>query len=183
MTDLEKQFKIRLHDPFDWIYSAKKHLISAKCIEKRMFEIIKVDPDLNNENTNLEFQALKNSCLFLVGIGLENAIKGYIVAQKPNFKNTKEMRELGWGKLSGHGISEMYKINCFDIYTSNNDFLERIQEYLIWIGKYSTPMRPENLILSNEYFVDDVGRASTIISKIEEMIEKMELPYYHDGTN
>jgi len=179
MTDIEKQFEIRLHDPFDWIYSAKKHLISAKCIEKRMLEIIEVDFDLNDENSNLEFQALMNSCLFLVGIGLENAIKGYIVAQKPNFKNIKELNDYKWGKLSGHGISVMFEYNCPEIYSANKDYFNRIQEYLIWIGKYSTPKKSEFLLLSNEYFVDDVSKASTITSKIEEIILKMNIPFYN----
>ncbi|MEI6141515.1 MAG: hypothetical protein WCP85_19745 [Mariniphaga sp.] len=179
MTNLDKQFKILLHDPFDWLNTAKNHLISANCIDKRIAELIRIDPDFNNEENDLESQALMNSCLFLVGIGLENAIKGYIVAQNQNFKELQELNTFGWQIKSGHGISEMFRINCAVIYSTNKDFLDRIEEYLIWLGKYSTPKMAKFLNVKQEYYVDDVVRATSIISEIEEMINKMNIPFYY----
>lgn len=170
MSDLEKQYQSRLHDPFDWIDMAKKHLISAKLIESRMNEIISINPEIGDD-FDFEFQTLMNSCLFLVGIGLENAIKGYMIAKRPNFKDKIELKQYGWDKKYGHGISEMYEINCPEIFFMHKGFLERIQEYLIWIGKYIIPNDSQYLKSDPEYSSNDIRIASQIINEIELMIE------------
>lgn len=166
MKSIDEEYIGRLQDPFNWIYTAKKHIVSARCLEKRMNEIINIDPDLDNEEINFEFQALMNSCLFLLGIGLENAIKGYVVAQSPTIKSINELNN----STSGHRITDMYRVNCSNIYISHKSFLDRIQEYLFWIGKYSIPTDSKFLILSTDYFCDDVKTAVEIIDEIEKLI-------------
>lgn len=166
MSSLNEDYLIRLQDPFDWIIMAKKHLTSAKCIEKRINEIISIDPDICDEEINFEFQALMNSCLYLVGIGLENAIKGLLVAQNPTIKSISELNN----STSGHKITDMYKASCTNIYLSHKSYLERIQEYLFWIGKYNIPTESKFLLLRTEYTSIDVRIAIRIIDEIEKMI-------------
>lgn len=160
-----------LHDeifrsPDDWIYTAEQHLISAKYLDNRLKEIIAEGIDILDEYEE-EFMAIQKSYLFLCGISLENAIKGLIVFKHPEFERTDDLSKYGWNW--GHDISKMFRLNMD---SEDYDFINRIQGYLQWAGRYSLPKKKEDFNkLKQEYYTNDIEKIEYLIKSIKNQIE------------
>ena len=166
MEELQEKYDIINRDPFSWIEKAEQHLISANCLVNRLNAIIDYNIDIADEHQK-EFIALHNSCLFLCGIAIENSIKGLIISKNPKFQNTNELKKFGWN--SSHNISEMLSVNEIVV---DNDFINRIQGFLIWAGKYNLPTKKEAFSeLKQEYYTDDLFRTKVIVKSIISFIE------------
>ncbi len=152
--------------PDDWLYTAEQHLISAKYLDNRLKEIILKGRDILYENEE-EFMAIQKSCLFLCGISLENAIKGLIISKNPKFKSYKELKLFGWN--TNHDIIKMFSTNKVLV---DSDFINRIQGYLQWAGRYSLPFKKEDFNnLKKEYYTNDIDKTENLIDTIKTQIE------------
>jgi hypothetical protein len=168
MEELQEKYDIINYDPFSWIEKAEQHLISANCLVNRLIAIIDHNIDIADEH-QMEFIALHNSCLFLCGIAIENAIKGLIISKNPKFQNTNELEKFGWNRF--HNISTMLSKNGI---VADKAFVSRIQGYLEWAGKYNLPTPNKKVAfpeLKQEFYTNDVIRTEEIVNRIVSILE------------
>jgi len=125
MDDYDKYFDLIFRDALGWRDKAKGHLLSVKAINERMNKILDIDPYLSDIECNFEYRALMSTYMFLIGISLENGIKGLVVSREPNFKDFKEFqKKYSLNAKGGHGIVDMFQKNCTEIYSKYKDLLE-----------------------------------------------------------
>jgi hypothetical protein len=77
--------------------------------------------------------AYMQSFMLLTAIAFENLIKGIVVAAEPT----------SWRSLkadSGHGIST-FAAMFTTLSEPESDLLQRLQEYLLWAGRYTIPTK------------------------------------------
>lgn len=177
----ESNFNIDLifRDAESWRDKAVGNLCSIKLINDRMWRIKNFDISHTNNSQMFEFRALKGTCLFLMGISLENAIKGYTIAKEPAYEDFSEFKkQYSWDK-TGHGIVKMYEKNCPEIFTQHKSFLERVEPYLIWAGKYETPMHSKGYStndgkkIEKAFYFKDVETTEEIVNYLSDKIQQI----------
>ena len=173
MSNIQKQYNALFHDPSLWVMTAEKHILSAKLLDQRIQKVIHDLNGIDDDDYAFELESLRGSTLLLVGLALENVIKGYIVLKNPECKDEKELMQVGWRK--DHKIIEMYKKYQNDIYKNRIPYFERIQENLIWMGKYGLPNPNyiENLLRERDYWSDDVPNAENIVKNIATIVYEL----------
>jgi hypothetical protein len=87
------------------------------------------------------FLAFLKSYLLLVGMAYENLIKGILVGRDSSVVS----HEFISNKLlprGGHGIAEGAKKVC-NLSNAEFNLLRRLEEYLVWAGQYTMPLKSE----------------------------------------
>ena len=102
------------------------------------------------QGLNEPFLALLKSFMLLTGTAIENLIKGILVGRNPSIVSREVIELL---RRKGHGISEGAK-KVISVSNSEYELLRRLEEYLVWAGRYPMPLTsavflnsqtPENL--------------------------------------
>lgn len=79
------------------------------------------------------------------GFSIENAAKGVVVAKLPTIIAGNRLDSSVWrAKGTGHEISAIIRGIDEDLYVAAGDLLDRAQEFVIWAGRYPTPMKRES---------------------------------------
>jgi len=143
-------FKGVCKDAQTWLAQANQLKMSADVIEielKGTIARFRFDRELNDQ-----LLAFLKSFMLLVGMAFENLIKGILVGRDPTNISREEIKKQLLGR-GGHGISEGAK-TVTNISNAEYDLLRRLEEYLIWAGRYPMPLKskafydsqtPENL--------------------------------------
>jgi len=119
-------------DAFLWLEQAEGSLMSADVIFRALAEVLPTSqtiPGIREKKL-----AYIHSYMLLTAIAFESVLKGLAVAQK---KDWRLFRDEG-----GHGISNYAeKITKTKLSDTESKLLKRLQEYLVWVGRYVIPMR------------------------------------------
>jgi hypothetical protein len=123
----------------DWLEKGKGLLIIAEIINKELLDICHNYDPCPPDEIQPKFLGLIDALMLLLGFSLENAIKGYIVSHKPDYQDISELYQLKFNASGGHGIHEMISFNIKNITSREQDLLLRIEQSLIWAGRYNSP--------------------------------------------
>ncbi|CAN5468304.1 hypothetical protein BH09VER1_BH09VER1_26200 [soil metagenome] len=139
-TEAEETFRSLASDPANWLEQAEGSLLSADIIYAALQEVMPQSQTLSGiREKKLAFM---QSYMLLTAIAFENLLKGLAVVDDPD----------GWKKLkadSGHGIS-VFAAQLANPSDEERDVLKRLQEYLIWAGRYTIPLRVERYVFGSQ---------------------------------
>jgi hypothetical protein len=142
--EAEELFEIVCKDAQTWLAQANQLKMSADVIEVELRD--KMARFQFEHGLNEQLLAYLKSFMLLTGMAIENLIKGILVGRDSSLVN----RELINKKLlpkGGHGISEGAK-RVISVSNSEHDLLRRLEEYLIWAGRYPMPLKSEVFLKS-----------------------------------
>ncbi|RIH63001.1 hypothetical protein D1164_21865 [Mariniphaga sediminis] len=177
MDDYLKQdfFENASTDSMTWLENAEFLKISADSIfdkiittyndykrEQKIESNFDVNSTINRKRdkiNNLEdrLKSFSNTYYLLIGYSFENLIKGLSIKNNPQM-SFNDIYSNKWSKYkSGHGISGICRENIINLTSSEIDLLQRLETYIIWIGKYPVAKKLENHIneYDNKYFDSD----------------------------
>lgn len=130
MTDEASAYSQIENDPLLWLEQAEGARISAEVIWPHFVEAWSHHPSKAGIRENQ--LAFMHSFMLLTALAFESLIKGLAVAKGIDWRT---LREDG-----GHGISA-YVSRVTAVSDAELDLLRRLQEYLVWAGRYVIPMR------------------------------------------
>ena len=129
MSDEPSTYSLIETDPLCWLKQAEAARMSADVIWPHFVEARSHHP---REPGSCEKQiAFLHSFMLLTALAFESLIKGLAVAKR-----------IGWRTLredGGHGIAA-YVTRLTAVSDAELDLLRRLQEYLVWAGRYLVPM-------------------------------------------
>ncbi|MBV2196640.1 MAG: hypothetical protein KUL78_09080, partial [Flavobacterium sp.] len=190
--NLEINYYQRFTNHYEWLSSAQKHLHSAKLFDTYIKKLI-AENKIFEDKFAFDFASYRGSLLLLIGLALENAIKGLIIFKEKKcfeklqldldagkikeFRNIETIRkkilefEKNYKWDRSHNLKEMYRKNLDEAYSEYADFFDRVTENLIWMGKYELPQPNQyysNMEKSRDYYENDILIAESIIEGIVE---------------
>jgi hypothetical protein len=129
MDDALETHELLASDAFSWLERAKGLRLSADVIHAALREIMPLSQTL--PSIREKKVAYMETYMLLTAIAFENLLKGISVIGDPT----------GWRLLkddSGHGIST-FAAKVLQLSDPERDLLQRLQEYLVWAGRYNLP--------------------------------------------
>lgn len=126
-----------------WILQSKKHFFIAEMAWNEFWEAR--DFSKKTDMDSLRQVALIECAMMHWGFSIENSAKGVLVAKDPTIISDGKISKISWGD-TGHEISEIVKLVKEKLDSKEIDLLDRAQSFIIWAGRYPTPMKEVNYI-------------------------------------
>jgi DNA-binding cell septation regulator SpoVG len=126
-----------------WILQSRKHKFIADLSWDEFFRLQKIP--MSHADDSLRMVAMLESTMMNWGFSIENAIKGVLVAKEPKIVTNGQIKKIVWGinRGTGHEISQMVQFHYPDLYPEVKDLLERAETFVIWAGRYPTPLKED----------------------------------------
>ncbi|HEX8652284.1 MAG TPA: hypothetical protein VF708_15690 [Pyrinomonadaceae bacterium] len=166
--EAEEIFEIVCKDAQIWLTQANQLKMSADVIKVELqnaIPLLRFEPSLNDT-----VMAFVKSYMLLTAMAFENLIKGIMLGRDSSSVN-REFINRSLLPKGGHGISEGAK-RVSNISGSEDELLRRLEEYLVWAGRYPMPLRsevffnsqsPENL---RSFSMADFERIEKLFSRL-----------------
>ena len=132
MNDPNETYQLLESDALSWLEQARGARLSAEVIYAALMEIMPLSQTL--PRVREKKLAYMQSFMLLTAIAFENLLKGIATSDDPT----------GWKRLQddgGHGIST-FAATVTTLSDAERDLLQRLQEYLVWAGRYIIPTKP-----------------------------------------
>jgi len=140
----EEMYEVVGQDALGWLEYAKTLKLSADLILEALTRDLpqpQVLPGVRERKL-----AYVRSFMLLTGLAFENLIKGIFIARNPKLVDRKKLDAKQWLAVrKGHGISTLTN-QVTSLNPAELNLLTRLEEYLIWAGRYPIPMN------STQYF-------------------------------
>ena len=149
-------------DAFLWLEQAEGSLISADVIFGALTEVLPMSqtiPGIREKKL-----AYIHSYMLLTALAFESVLKGLAVAKKVDWRSLKND--------GGHGISD-YARRLATISDAQFELLKRLQEYLVWVGRYVIPMSSGRYAKADKeklrsFRVEDQTTAVTLFERLKQ---------------
>jgi hypothetical protein len=128
-----------------WLEKGKKILLAAEILNTEFLQLYQKYSNSFPDDIELKLMGLMDSLMLLLGLAIENAIKGLIISNLPDFENVSDLEKHKFNSLGGHGIKQMVEFNISPLDPIEIDLIERLQESVIWAGKYNAPKKPNKI--------------------------------------
>jgi|SRR5665647_89732 hypothetical protein len=131
-----KGLKSELDVPYVWIGSARQFKRLAE-LNRPLIEKERANRDITRNYKSWEDRLipLDGFDTFLMGVAIENLLKGVLRAKGWSFKEVVS---------EGHHLRELYKTCCelCGLAAKNDECeaLEKLEQFVTWIGKYNLPV-------------------------------------------
>jgi hypothetical protein len=132
MDDGIETYELLASDALSWLEQARGLRLSAEVMYGALQEVMPLSQTL--PGIREKKLAYMQSFMLLAAAAFENLLKGIAVAKNPG----------GWKTLqedSGHGISE-FASAVMPLSDAESNLLRRLQEYLVWAGRYTIAKTP-----------------------------------------
>jgi len=123
-------YRLIENDPLSWLEQAEGARMSAEVIWPHSVEARSHHP--SGAGIREKQLAFMHSFMLLTALAFESLIKGLAVAKGIGWRTLKED--------GGHGIST-YVTRVTAVSDAEPELLSRLQEYLVWAGRYVIPLR------------------------------------------
>lgn len=127
-------YALKLLDPLQWVEQGLGLFYAAESLRDRLMSILDDPP----ADRRVETLGLVNGAMLLLGLSLENAIKGVYIALNPKVVTSDGVDKTSWGGDGGHGIRELAH-SVTAVSAAENELLNRLQEHIVWAGRYPIP--------------------------------------------
>jgi hypothetical protein len=131
IDDALDTYELLASDALNWLERAEGLRLSADVIYAAFEEVMPLSQTL--PGIREKKLAFIQSYMLLTAIAFENLLKGLAVIGDP----------AGWRRLQddgGHGIST-FAASVTALSDEERDLLQRLQEYLVWAGRYNVPTK------------------------------------------
>jgi hypothetical protein len=155
-----------------WLEKGKKILLAAEILNIELLQLCYKYTNSFPDEIEPKVMGLMDSLMLLLGLSIENAIKGFIISNLPDFEKVSELDKYKFNSLGGHGIMQMVEFNISPLDPIEIDLIERLQESVIWAGKYNAPKKPNKFNESTNsihpaFMEMDFHYCSILFNKIE----------------
>jgi hypothetical protein len=129
MATPDDTYELLEDDPFSWLEQARGAQMSAELIRTALDAIMPLSQTL--PSIREKKLAYSQSFMLLTAVAFENVLKGLAVAKKPkSWRDAKHRIAALAAKITTSSPAEL-------------ELLERLEEYLVWAGRYLIPMTPQ----------------------------------------
>ncbi len=155
MGDLNALFSWTTRDSTEWLNLAKRLKLSADVMWKNYSDALNEYP-LSQDVWNRRL-AFMESYMMLAGFTFENLLKGIDIGRNSNPEDDSGLDTNLWavhGRLwnvnGGHGISDFAKRIDENLTADEIELLKRLEEFIVWAGRYPIPKTANKFSNSNE---------------------------------
>jgi hypothetical protein len=175
LSDSKALFKTIGRDPLIWRNHARRLKLIAKTLEPGLRKSLKNDQRLEKDRE--EKMAYIEVYMLLMGLSFENLIKGIVIAKNPELVSESKGESKLMGELKTHKLSQLARRHL-DITKKGLDIIERLEEFVIWGGRYPIPAsshhyfksaQPRNLRSLNS---DDPENFERLFAGLEYVLEE-----------
>jgi hypothetical protein len=136
-------YELTARDAASWYEVAVCLRLAAEPILEKLFSIIE-EPQ-TRDGIRLRKLAYTRSYMMLVGCSFENllkaiAVRRQLIAPGPRFSLDRAVRP----NRGGHGLTDLAVRLRLQLSDDEADYLRRLEEYVIWAGRYPVSMKPED---------------------------------------
>lgn len=121
--------------PEIWLNESRYQMVAADAL----FDLF---DKINLTGTIEERNGYYKAAMFHAGLAIENAAKAALVKRDPKSIQNKE---IDVKKLCGHKIRKCTQGALGNLSAEQERLLTKLQEYVIWAGKYALPLRGADL--------------------------------------
>lgn len=147
-NDFMETYKLLGNDALSWLEQATFLKMSADVIWTSL-EAALAHPPVN-PGVREQQLAFSQSFMMLTGFAFENLVKGIIVARNRNAVETNKVLGSEWkNDRGGHGLSTLAP-RYVSLSSDELDLLQRLEEYIVWAGRYSIPNNSTTFIKAHE---------------------------------
>ena len=140
MNNNHDDFSKYASNPDTWLFAASCHISVWKVLSEHVARL------LSEGNYKLEeYSGCREAAMFHAGIAIENALKANIIRQEKSIISGGRVNKMKFGNKSGHGLLELAKSALPEISESEERVIRKLEEYVMWAGKYSVPLKAETL--------------------------------------
>lgn len=125
-------------DPYSWIMRANRLKLSADTLLPHLIQAMQSRLIEDGEKQ----LAYMESFMMLTGFSFESLIKGIDIAKNPSLVSEEELNTRIWSSRGGHGISNFAR-KIIHLSADELDLLERLEEHIVWAGRYPIPKTAE----------------------------------------
>lgn len=154
-------FEIRATNAEFWFHQSDQMLVAGELLYNSL-RLCRADP-------NTATGCHKGS-MFLLGIALENALKGVLAANGGIvIKGGKLDRKSSFPCCRNHNLEDLACLVGLDPSDNEAKLLKRLTVYTVWAGKYGTPIEKDEYAKAAEYTYqrgDDFSIARGLIGKL-----------------
>lgn len=129
----EEIYRIISKDPQAWLAQARQLKWIADDILPKLHEVFALPAASSQEQL-----ACVHSYMLLAGLAFENLIKGVLIGRDPQLIENERIRKIL--KRGGHGIATAVS-DVIPVSAVERNLLKRLEEYLIWAGRYPLPLQ------------------------------------------
>lgn len=179
MINRSKQYRHASHDywqeeyrrclswPMCWLSIAESLRRSANIL----WEVVQRDNDKIFKEGSEDIQpSISQNCLLLLGLSMENLLKGICVSKYGAFNNGNEF------KFTTHNLLVLCEKSGVEIAGDEYHLLELLEQFVIWAGKFPGPLKYTDLIpryLSNDGFAPLNVRSGSDIINAFKLIDRL----------
>jgi hypothetical protein len=147
-------FAIYARRPETWAIAARRQLAVAQHLFAHEESLRSAQRSMFDERSGSHYAA----CLH-AGLAVENAAKAALVARDPTvITNRGTIDKAKFGLGGGHGLRSIAQSVLSSLSRDEQMLLDKLQEYVVWAGRYTIPMNAE--VLFDEERMDTIRVAS-----------------------
>jgi hypothetical protein len=172
----EQRWDHLMASPWAWFDAAWVLKDCATIIgEKFVADLLAKTPPEGRTTEGMPPMAFGPVFQLLAGYSLENVLKGIIIAQNPNIgKDETRWRRLTSGQ--GHKLLWLCEEAKISLDESSRQFLERLTEAMLWIGRYPVTKRREDMQRGKLSRSDDVHHFVRLYKRFTEVLQAATRP-------
>ena len=126
-------------DPQSWAETASSLKYSSEVLRRHLLEIMSLPPSSRRIET--------------LGLAFENLVKSTYIKRDPNLVTRDRLDSRGWKTNGGHGLRDLATA-LMAIQAEKPDLLTRLEEHVVWAGRYPIPRRSSRFRDTNHPHVD-----------------------------
>jgi hypothetical protein len=156
-------FTIQSTDPGAWRELAQILRIAANPLQLQFLEIAHLRQ--TDELVRLQMLAYVKGYMLLTGLAFENLLKAIALSRQRRLQDLLKMR-------GGHGLLAIADSLTLDLAQEERDFFRRLEEYVVWAGKYPVSLAAEAYVTSDRerllsFRSDDPELSDSLFHKLD----------------
>lgn len=175
MTLTESQaadFAVYAFNPEKWVLGARRQLAVADLLFDRIAALRWQESKFFEEFSGCHYASFMHA-----GFAVENAVKAELISRDPTIvlpNGTLDGKKLG--PKGGHGLRALVSSVLSDLTKEDQDILLKLEEHVIWAGRYTVPMKATVLYdhaVMNALRLspaDERARLKTLITRLLEQV-------------
>jgi hypothetical protein len=158
----QEAFAIQSTDPAAWCELARILRIAADPLQRQFFEIAHT-PQMVDQ-IRLQMLAYVKAYMLLTGLAFENLLKAIALSRHQSIERLMKLR-------GGHGLLAIAASLTLDLASNERDFLRRLEEYVLWAGRYPVSRAVEPYVTSERerlltFRSDDPGLSDRLFERL-----------------
>jgi hypothetical protein len=133
-------FAVYARRPATWLEGSRRHLAVYKVLSHQ-FDRLNMQAGRSQD----EFSGCFYAAYLHAGLAVENGVTAFLVAEDPTIIKDGRIDRKKLGDRAGHRFATLAERILGSLSQSQREVLLKLEEYVVWAGKYTVPMNAEML--------------------------------------